>query len=79
MKLDEYVISKIRTQMHDKGMNNSALSKATGISEATISRVLRGASIKLSVIDKIVEALNMSVKLELKEQRRAKVPEKIED
>lgn len=64
MKLDEYILSKVRTEMHDRGMTNTHLAKKSGVSEATISRLLRGSNLNVALVDKILSALDFEVKIE---------------
>jgi len=64
MRLEQYIIQKISTAMHERGYTQAGLAKKSGVTEATISRVLNGGPVKVAVADKILKALDLQFKIE---------------
>lgn len=59
---------KVKLLMHSKGFNQKQLSRASGITEASVSRYLKGDRIaRMDIIINFAKALGVSVEYLLKE------------
>lgn len=54
-------ITKLQLLMAQSKVNNSNLASMSGVSDVTISKILNGADAKISTIERIAEALKVSI------------------
>ena len=60
--MSEIFSEQLRRAIGDCGRSRYALSCETGVDQSTLSKFMKGGSLSLSVVDKLVEALDLEIK-----------------
>ena len=67
LELEQNIISFILNEQKKQGLMQKDIARASGLSEATVSRIMRGNGLlTLKTVQQIAEALGYTVSIELK-------------